>query len=1274
MIPFTSFDLNNIKNLLDSKTINDEVEFKIRIPSFNNKSLKYDSNISQNYFNNLKSFLNSETPLYFEKSIIQSYDNYRSINIEKTTQKNAKPGIIYNYKQRIDLIDFNFYFLELRLTKSIDKTISKEEFNSKSNEKPFIRNRNRYVYKLNDYMELHLSAIMAVNKISYECEFEINKGISIDDLVKTLNKYLHIITNIDELPRNEEVLNLQKQYNKLINDDKHHRNELIDIKLSDVKNMIHESVSNKLDGIQYYLFIFNNTIYLFNPLRISQTNSNSLKVYRVKQINSDLNNTILAGEYLQNKNYPSQGVADYNIFDTLFYKNKNVENLKFTERLHYVPLIINELKNVKIDNLNLLAKPFFWKDNLYSSTLRTILYMYDKYKDKTIEENDGIIFIPTNDPYINNKSKKWKFWQRRSIDVGLITTSNKNVFKMYTGFNDPFSIKDQNTVYVNESFPDFNQLKNGSVLEIRYINGEIVPDKLRNDKPFPNNTRVANAVKEDMLNIIYLTDLLTEMKKYFSLSESSIDEKRALEIARKWDGKKEVLKINTEILKIENFRNLYPDNDIEICINLPKMNGISNTIFSNLLIYMTKFRWYEKENYIQLSENISYADGNKNYRSINISYIVNPTKVSNVISDNKKLLFEKQKDKNYKSEQIYQIKNTKLLTVDYNNVILNIVSYNTNLINKDKYDNSIKKLNKTTEHRVLREIFKIPDGFELHFISTNDNDRIQLKIPSKSKITIDQLQNNIDKIIENMFIPSQIEEKEEKVKTPQQQDCFTQMRKYHNKLKRQLISSTIGETKKKIVDVIDIGGGKLGDLDKYWETNKINRIYVIEPNKEYVDAGNKRIDTLINDKKIKLNPKAKTNTFIINQPLQNIKPIYEQLKNKVDFISSFFSLTFLFDSEKDVDLLVNFLFDKLNDGGHFIGTTMDGIKTRTLLDEEKGKINIGNCGSITRLYDPLKPINYGDKIELKLGTATVDKQIESLVYFDILTNKLQEKRIKLIQSNFFRPKDLNKDETLLSSLNRFFIFKKESPPTRELKMLSEHEILAFDNDIDPNIQLVRIGTLGEDHCFYHSYMYSTSEKYRNASHEQKRKMTAIKRKEISSKITLDDYKNEGNGQTLIVEFLDKAKKDLNINSVKFDKLNKLISPSADEFLTKFEKEMIKEDYKEIKDYIDKTLKELLQNFKKLIGHCQITHAAIPFLMKKLEINIIMIRDSTRKLYDNLLTEKFNDNNLYIVMLNLGNYHYEAVGILYADKNNNAIIDHLLLPTEELPMIVKNKLN
>ena len=175
---------------------------------------------------------------------------------------------------------------------------------------------------------------------------------------------------------------------------------------------------------------------------------------------------------------------------------------------------------------------------------------------------------------------------------------------------------------------------------------------------------------------------------------------------------------------------------------------------------------------------------------------------------------------------------------------------------------------------------------------------------------------------------------------------------------------------------------------------------------------------------------------------------------------------------------------------------MDGMKTKTLLDEEKGKISLGNCGSITRLYDPLKPISYGNKIELKLGTATVDKQIESLVYFDILTQKLKDKKIKLIQSDFSNQKILIKTKHYYHLLTDFSSLKKKNQ--NQVKMLDENEIVAFDNEMNPNIQLVRVGSLGENHCFYHSYMYSTSEKYRNASHEQKENDSRKKKRNIRS--------------------------------------------------------------------------------------------------------------------------------------------------------------------------------
>jgi hypothetical protein len=1069
MIPFNSFQINGIKNLLEqNKNGDEEVEFKVRTFTPNG----FQSVIPKQYFNNLFSHFSSTSIIPFiEKSIITNYsDNnnntYRHIDIKEASDK--KIGEIFNFKKQQERLDFNFYFLELRLTRSIDKTISKSEFTNVKKTKTIQRNRVRYIYKLSPDIELHLSVIMLNEEITYEAEFEIlPKLTTIDKIISILNQYIKIMSNINYLPTDEEVKNLISQYNMLIKDPSnlYYRNELIDIKLSDIKDMKNYNISNKLDGHQYYLLFLNSTLYSFNPLQINRPHiePESLKIYR-DNIPSELSHTLIASELVD---------VNYNIFDVIVYKKKNVENLKFTDRLKYISLILKSFTT----NLNLLEKPFI-TGNLYFIMLKEILYMYNKYGKNVMDKNDGMIFIPENEPYINNKSKKYKFWQRRSIDVGLtkgITTKiegkEKKIFKMYVMVKrnkEFFSIETTNIIEVDNTFPEYNKLKDNVIVEIRYLTSEkkIVIDRLRPDKVFPNSKFTAEAVRQDILNPIYLIPLLEEMKKYYPLSEqekSEINESEILKIAQEWD--------NIKIEKEENIK-------------------------------------IEKE-------------------------------------ENK----ENKEDKNEKKED------------------------------------------------------------------------------------------------------------------------FTRMRKYHNQVKTKLINNTIGKTKKKLVDVIDIGGGKLGDITKYYETDKINRIYVIEPNKEYIKEGEKRIDTLINDKKIKLNPKAKTNTIIINQPLQNVKEI--KISNKVDFISSFFSLTFLFSSETDVDILVKFILDKLLDNGFFIGTTMDGFKTRNLLDEERGKVSFNKEEIIIRLYNPDEKMNYGDKIELKLDTATVSKQIESLVYFNLLVAKLEKQNIKLVKSDFFNPSankeiKLSQNEELLSTLNRYFIFKKEISIKDELEMLKENEIKTFDNKIDPNVQLVRVGTLGENHCFYHAYMYSTSSKYRNSSHEEKRKMVFSKRKEISESVTLDDYKEEGNGQTLIAEFLDYARTNLNIPDDKFDEFNKLVdSKSADEFLKKFKKKLIKDDYdeKQIPEIINNIIDTLLENFKELIGKCQITHAVIPLLMRKLNINIIMINDKTRNIY-NLLVDKYNDKNLYIIMLNLGNYHYESCGILYTDKNNNALIDYVLFHTEQ----------
>lgn len=1115
MLPFTHENLQNIRKIISRKNPHDEVEFKIR--TFINN--EYKSVITKTYMDNLLTYLQSSikseekkkyNPISYqvEKSIVYNYERYRKIKIfEEKSEK-----IMYNLKNREEYRDFDFYFIILRLTRSLDKEISKKDFDENTkyiSKLPFERSRIRHIFKLNNNIEIHLTIIKSIQEqkpiYEFECEFEINTN-NIDEIQSTLEHYLSIMLDVKYLPTSLEVDQLILQYTQLIKNYKSpYRNELENIKLQDVREMKVYNVSNKLDGSQYYLmfssFSSKPVIYLFNPAAINRNNildkSNikSLLIYRY-EFPADLGNTIITGELTI-----TGSVKIFNGFDTIVYKTQNETKLHFSKRLSYIDSILKEIKSY--DDLKIISKPFYGneilknkgltlpKENLYFLTLLTILKMDEKYGSEVIKYNDGIVFIPENEEYINFKSKKWKFVSRMTIDFGLSLykdNGTSKIFNLYSGGRyDPETNSFTKVLYkifgklstltVNNTLKEYNELKDGVIVEVKfdYTTQQFVFVKIRKDKSYPNSIRVANDVWNDIIKPLYLIDLLKEMKKYYPLSD---EEKR----------------------------------------------------------------------------------------------IVNEDKILKIVQQWEEIKEEK---KEYKNEK-----------------------------------------------------------------------------------------------------------------------CLEEMRKLHNLIKKDLIIDTIGKTKKNLVDVIDIGGGKLADITKYWGTKKINRLYIIEPNKEYIEEGKRRLNELIQKKILPI--QAKENTIFINEPLQNIGPILKIITNKVDFITAFFSLTFLFGSSLDVDLLIDFIDEKLLPGGYFIGTVMDGLNTRKLLDEEKGKIIIERCGYIERKYDPEKSRNFGDKIEIKLSTATVDTQIESLVYFDVLVDKFKKVGITLIKNELFKNIEnfkkefakLPKDEKLLSSLNELFVFRKEQEKTRGLQMLNTNTILTFDNDIDPNIQLVRIGTLGGGHCFFHSYMWSTNDKYRKSSEEEREDMVLKLREKIAEELTIDEYEQLSN--VGIIQFLNKVReyfvdpkpkpgqeKKRNPNKIPEEDFEPIINKIEKTATTVLEyknelKKALSEEFKEesLDEQFNIILEENIEEYKNELLTCWINATHIQYLMKKLNINVIIVLDTTRKLYSGINPSWYNDKNNYIIMLNIKETHYESCGILYFDKNNSAVIQYILYHTEPLVIIAK----
>jgi len=239
-------------------------------------------------------------------------------------------------------------------------------------------------------------------------------------------------------------------------------------------------------------------------------------------------------------------------------------------------------------------------------------------------------------------------------------------------------------------------------------------------------------------------------------------------------------------------------------------------------------------------------------------------------------------------------------------------------------------------------------------------------------------------------------------------------RKLHNRIKSGII-----ETYCKNKSILDLGIGRGGDLGKYERQNIVN-LFGVEPNvsngKEFLE----RLEEHSFIDKVKL----------IRAKAQDTKVIVKEVGvDGVDIVSSFFSLSFFFFNENDLDNLVQTISQNLKEDGLFIGTTIDGERTKLVSKSILFK------GGFLKL-------NTDNTVTINIKDGIVGEQVESLVDFKLLESKLKEVGIHLVKSEFFEmDQKLTENENKLNSLYRTFVFKKENM-MKKIKSISTKETIS----------------------------------------------------------------------------------------------------------------------------------------------------------------------------------------------------------------------------------------
>jgi len=228
--------------------------------------------------------------------------------------------INYRYKERLSLIikETKNYILSLDLTR----------VKNLKNLVDLSNNNINYKYEL----ELDLSI---KNKLNEENIYEI--------IIKESENLLKYIQQSNILLSNNEKNKILKNLNKLL-----YNNEnvlpvglpimnAVSFEKDNINIVINNyTITDKLDGERYYMYIKDNNIYLI---------SNNI---RVKKINEKVNiseyeNTILDGEYIyDNKN---KKFILY-VFDIIYYKNEDMRKKDLNKRYELLLDVINNMYNI----------------------------------------------------------------------------------------------------------------------------------------------------------------------------------------------------------------------------------------------------------------------------------------------------------------------------------------------------------------------------------------------------------------------------------------------------------------------------------------------------------------------------------------------------------------------------------------------------------------------------------------------------------------------------------------------------------------------------------------------------------------------------------------------------------------------------------------------------------------------------------------------------------------------------------------------------------------
>lgn len=557
---FVILSNSNITKLRDfmneiKKKFKSNYEFELRF-----------QNINKTQFDLLSQSI-EEFGLFKKKSITRFITKITKDNTRIHTDTNH--NFFYSeYKKETDKLFLNLSNNKVKFSLSYENII---EPNTQYGNVILERHKERTRYEFNDYY-IDMTIIndnSSEKTYEIEIEFKITETIEINNILLPVKYVLFTINkqklSLIDIDYEYEIRNLYQNLIKDITNSKlkHtfsiYENKPRNLKLEDIKkDKLKYSITNKLNGINFFLYFSKEKekLFMFNKTKFEYIH---LPVEKTKSLENDF---LIQGEFYEEPNIEKKILY---IFDTIVLNGNSMINLYHPERISEFEKYKNTFDKMLVNSpIEIKMKVFYGIDkgkeslNLYDELIKCKNSLQTINGSLDYEINDGFIFTPTNEPYINTNTLKYKFPETMTIDF-LIKLQNKSsnfkVFDLFVYNNKneivPFetnSLSNEHSnkkyIMISEKNRDgtlFDNLKDDIIVECKLErtntgNENFIPYRIRDDKTMPNFIDVANDVFRDILNPISLSELEKALKNIYNSINNEKLEVKSTHINTEYDS------------------------------------------------------------------------------------------------------------------------------------------------------------------------------------------------------------------------------------------------------------------------------------------------------------------------------------------------------------------------------------------------------------------------------------------------------------------------------------------------------------------------------------------------------------------------------------------------------------------------------------------------------------------------------------------------------------------------------------------------------------------